>query len=139
MRKSEKSLFVPFQPNPSWKGKGRYKHQDCSIRSICAATNNDWNTVYDMLCESGKQVYDVPGSDESIECCLKNLGFIRKTIRVTKGSKRPTVKSFAEEHKSGNYILRVSNHVVGVVNGYYYDCWDCGYCCVYSYYEKTPY
>ena len=54
-----------------------------------------------------------------------------------KGSKRPTVDSFAKDHPNGSYILSVANHVVAVVDGKYYDTWDSGYKSLYGYYEKT--
>jgi len=135
--KFPKHNFVKFQPNPSWTGKGRYRHEDCPIRAICAAEQLPWEQVYDLLCISGKEVFDAPTSDDSIECCLKKLGYTRCSIKVQRGSKRPTVTQFAREHFDGTYVLRIAGHVVGVRNGEYYDCWDCGTKCVYTYYEKN--
>ena len=103
------SNYEFFQPNPSWKGKGRYLHEDCPIRAICAAEQLDWNTVYDLLCECGKNVFDAPTSDDSIALCLKRLSYTKYSVKVTKGSKRPTVANFAKEHPQGTYVVRVAD------------------------------
>lgn len=132
----EESNFVKFQPNPSWKGKGRYKHEDCSIRSICAATGKTWEEVYDLLCECGKKVYDVPSSDDAIEEAMKRLGYKRVSVKAVKGSKRPTPSSLTKENPEKSFVMRVSCHSVGGKDGKYLDCWDCGDKGIYYYYEK---
>ena len=133
------SNYEFFQPNPSWKGKGRYLHEDCPIRAICAAEQLDWNTVYDLLCDCGKNVFDAPTSDDSIALCLKRLSYTKYSVKVTKGSKRPTVANFAKEHHDGTYVVRIAGHMVGIKNGKYFDCWDCGHKCIYTVYEKNPF
>lgn len=65
---------------------------------------------------------------------MNQLGFDYQGISNKKGSKRPTVEQFAKEHKNGKYVLSVANHVVGCVDGKYYDTWDSGDCCLYGYY-----
>jgi hypothetical protein len=37
-----------------------------------------------------------------------------------------TIADFANEHKTGKYILATGSHVVAVVDGDYYDTWDSG-------------
>jgi hypothetical protein len=132
------SNYEFFQPNPSWdntKARSTYRHQDCPIRGICAATGKTWNEVYDLMTETGKEVCDAQTSDSSIELALSRLGFTKHTAKVVKGQKRATVASFAREHADKPYVLRVAGHIVGVRNGKYLDCWDCGSKCVYTYYE----
>jgi hypothetical protein len=134
------SNYEFFQPNPSWddsKPRSSYRHEDCPIRGICAATGKTWNDVYDLLSVSGKEVFDAQTSDASVERALEKLGFKKYTAKVVKGQKRPTVASFAREHADKPYVLRVAGHIVGAKDGKYYDCWDCGSKCVYSYYEKA--
>lgn len=67
---------------------------------------------------------------------LKSKGFVYVGISNKKGTKRPTVKSFAKEHKEGVYFVTVANHVVAVVNGMYYDTWDSGEKSMYGYWCK---
>ena len=140
LKKMIESNYEFFQPNPSWdnkKARNSYRHQDCTIRGICAATGKSWEEVYDLLAISGKEVFDAPTSDESAERTLLKLGFIKKTAKVVKGQKRPTVSSFAREHADKPYVLRVAGHIVGIHDGKYYDCWDYGSHAVYSYYEQA--
>ena len=137
--KFEESNYEFFQPNPSWidgTSRRKYRHQDCPIRAICAATGKTWNDVYDILAVSGKKVFDAPTSDDSVEEALKGLGYKRYTAKVVKGQKRDTVAKFAKEHADKSYVIRVAGHMVGIRNGKYLDCWDCGSKCVYTYYEK---
>lgn len=132
-----KHNFEKFQPNPSWTGKGRYMHEDCSIRAVCAATGKTWEEVYDILCVSGKQVFDAPTSDESVERALTNMGYTKHSVKVVKGSKRPTPSSLTRENPDKRLVMRVSGHFVGGRNGKYYDCWDCGTKGIYTYYQKA--
>ena len=67
---------------------------------------------------------------------MKELGFEYHGISNKRGTKRPTVDSFAKNHPKGTYILNVANHEVAVVDGKYYDTWDSGYKSLYGYYEK---
>ncbi|MBQ2015580.1 MAG: hypothetical protein II207_01100, partial [Clostridia bacterium] len=62
--------------------------------------------------------------------------FIRHKLSIKKGSKRPTVLSFTKEHKEGTYILSVAHHLTVCKDGKYYDIWDCGESCLYTYWEK---
>ena len=66
---------------------------------------------------------------------LASLGFKYTGVSNKKGTKRPTVDSFAKEHKKGTYIASVAHHVVAIVDGKYYDTWDSGYKSLYGYYE----
>lgn len=34
------------------------------------------------------------------------------------------------------FFLNVANHCIAVVDGYYYDTWESGSCCLYGYWEK---
>ena len=67
---------------------------------------------------------------------LDKLGFDYHGISNKRGSKRPTVDSFAKDHPTGTYICGVAHHEVAVVDGKYYDTWDSGDCSMYGYFEK---
>lgn len=67
---------------------------------------------------------------------LAKLGFEYHGISNKLGSSRPTVNDFAKTHPHGSYICKVAHHVVAVVDGKYYDTWDCGYKSLYGYYER---
>lgn len=121
-----------FNPNPLKKDTG-----DCVVRALVKATGKDWDTVYTELFHLGFELKIMPNSDEAWKEYVERNGFIKHKISNKKGSKRPTVQSFAEKNKKGTFILNVANHIVTVVDGYYYDIWDSGEKSLYGYYEKA--
>ena len=76
------------------------------------------------------------GLSDEIAKELKAYGFKWVPVKTVRGKPRPTVSSFAKEHKGGTYILRVSNHVVCADGGKYHDIWDCGSKSLYGYWAK---
>lgn len=109
---------------------------DCVVRALTTATNESWDNVFKDLCMIAFELKVMPNSDEAYHKYLEEKGFERCKISVKKGSKRPTVLSFTKEHKEGVYILRVANHLTVCKDGTYYDIWDCGESCVYTYWKK---
>lgn len=127
-----KSLNKYFNPNPLKKKTG-----DCVIRALSKATGNDWDTVYQELCQIGFELKVLPNNDDAWREYLIRNGFeYCKLPPVKKGGKRPTVHSFTKEHKKGTYVLIVAKHLVTSKDGYYYDTWDSGKRSVYGYYRK---
>lgn len=122
-----------FNPNP----KKREDASDCVVRALCKATGKDWDTVFNELVEIAFELKVMPNSDDAYKVYLeRSKDFKEHKISIKKGSKRPTVQSFAEKHKKGTFVLRVANHLVTVKDGYFYDTWDCGIKSVYKYWEK---
>lgn len=120
-----------FNPNPSKRETG-----DCVVRALCKATGDSWDDMYKKLCDIGFELKVMPNNDLAWKEYLKTHNFIEHKVSNKKGSKRPTVYSFAQEHKKGTYILRVANHIVTCSDGYYYDVWDSGKKSVYGFWEK---
>lgn len=109
---------------------------DCVIRALTKVMSKTWTQVFDDLIPYAKRLQCMPNGKQCYESYLKENGFTYHGISNKKGSKRPTVDRFAKEHKSGTFFLNVANHCVAVVDGYYYDTWDSGSCCLYGYLEK---
>lgn len=129
------SNYVYYQPNELDK---HDRYGDCTVRALSKAFDCSWKEAYEKqipycLKYQVTSTFDCPASQAKI--ILKDLGFEYHSIKVSKGSKRPTVSSFAREHTTGRYILNVARHVVAVVDGKYYDTWDSGNKCLYGYYE----
>ena len=125
-----------YQPN---KMDTKDKFGDCQIRALSKALDCTWMEAYDKavaVCreEQASLPFDVPVSIRSR--MLDKLGFDYHTVSNKKGTTRPTVASFAKDHPKGVYICGVAHHEVAVVDGYYYDTWDCGYKSIYGYFEK---
>lgn len=127
-----KSRHKYYNPNP----KKREDACDCVVRALCKATGQDWNTVFIELSKLGIELKAMANSDVVWKEYMNRNGFKRISIKVTKGSKRPTVTSFSNDNRNGTYILQVAGHLVTVENGYFYDTWDCGNKSLYAYYMK---
>lgn len=127
-----------YNPNPNLEHKKKKHHPvgDCVIRAMCKATEQDWDTVYKEMCDLGFELKAMPSDDVTWREYLIRRGFIKHSIKVTKGSKRPTVEGFSADHKKGTFVLQVAGHLVTTVDGYYYDVWDCGSSSLYQYWEK---
>ena len=126
--------YVYYQPN-----KKDLKDQtgDCQIRALCKVLDKTWVEAFDLtipICRE-LQTYTIFDCNlKQTKAAMIQLGFDYTGISNRKGSKRPTVKSFAKEHPQGRYILTLSHHVVACVDGYYYDTWDSGEKSLYGYY-----
>lgn len=122
-----------YQPN---KKDIKDEYGDCVVRALTKVMNKTWIEVFNELIQYAIEIQCMPNDKICYERYLKSNGFVYHDISNKKGSKRPTVESFAKEHKEGTFFLNVANHVVAVVDGMYYDTWDSGQCCLYGYYEK---
>lgn len=122
-----------YQPN---KKDLKDEYGDCVIRSLTKAVNLDWIEVFEELVPYARELQCMPNSKACYEKYLKDKGFTYTGISNKKGTKRPTVDSFAKAHKSGTYVLIVANHLVSVVDGIYYDTWDSGEKSMYGYWER---
>lgn len=131
-----KRRYIYYQPN---KKDLKDKYGDCTIRALSKALDCTWLEAFDLtipICrrEQVSNIFDAPSSVERE--FLAELGFNYHGVSNKKGTKRPTVDSFAKDHPTGTYICNVANHEVTVVDGKYYDTWDCGEKALYGYYEK---
>lgn len=129
-------MYKYYQPN---KLDLKDKTGDCQVRAFSKALNLSWVEAFDLtipICRE-LQTYTIFDSnhEKTVEA-MKRLGFKYTGISVANGKKRPTVASFAREHKKGTYIVKVAHHVVSIVDGDYYDTWDSGDRSMYGYYEK---
>ena len=113
-------MFKQLNVNPA-----NRKGNDCTIRAISLITGDSWEDTYLDLCLYGLRYYDMPSSNYVWGAYLTDKGFQRKIIPNT-CPKCYSVKQFASDHKSGEYILALHGHVVAVINGTYYDSWDSG-------------
>lgn len=133
MAEKKSTRWKYYQPN---KKDLKDEYGDCVIRALCKVTGKEWLDVFDELTPYVREVQANPNAPQVYSKYLKDNGFKWVGIKAEKGSKRPTVQSFAKDHKEGTYILRVSHHIVAVSDGSFWDTWDSGYKSVYGYYVK---
>lgn len=115
--------------------KGR-KIGDCAVRAVTLAVGLDYRKVYFDLCKLGDKRSSMPNEIDVLTEYMESFGFKKDSLKVVKGGHRYTVRSFAETHPTGVYFLRVVHHFTTVVNGDWYDIWDCGDCSVYWWMSK---
>lgn len=125
--------FIYYQPNK--KDKEDY-YGDCVMRALCKATKRSWLKVFDELVTYARELQCMPHCQDVYEKYLIKRGFKWVEIKKVKNIKRPTVKTFYKIIPKGTCILTVRNHLVTVVDGYYYDTWDSGDKSVFGYYIK---
>ena len=122
-----------FQPNER---DAKDEFGDCAVRSICKAENLSWLDAYDMMYKLSREVQCPMNCKAGFEHILRSNGYEYTGISNKKGSKRPTVEHFTKMNNDGTYVLVVANHYVCCVNGFFYDTWDSGDCCLYGYLKK---
>lgn len=128
-------MYKYWQPN---KLDLKDEYGDCSIRALSKVFDMSWIDTYKLIIPYELK-YQCPFPCMTLKLykeVFKDLGFKYQGISNKKGSKRPTVKQFAKEHKKGTYILSLACHLVAVVDGDWYDTWRSDDKCLYGYYEK---
>lgn len=130
-----KKRYVYYQPN---KKDVKDKFGDCQIRALSKVLDCDWLDAFDKAIAVCREewvslIFDAPVDVR--KRMLDKLGFDYHGVSNKAGQTRPTVDSFAKDHPVGRYICNVAHHEVAVVDGKYYDTWDCGYKSVYGYFE----
>ena len=119
--KTRRKRYVYYQPNDK---DLKDEYGDCQIRALSKALNISWIEAFDLTIPICREIqsYTIFGGTAKIgKQTLAKLGFEYHGISNKKGSKRPTVESFAKDHPEGTYIAKVAHHVVAIVDGKYYD------------------
>ncbi len=114
-------MFINANPNPEQKLVG-----DCVVRAISILLDKKWEEVYEDICVLGREMYDMPSSNEVWSEYLYKKGYTRKIIPDTCPACY-TVRRFCDDHRyGGEYLLATGTHIVTVIDGNYYDTWDSG-------------
>lgn len=98
---------------------------DCTIRAISLFLNQSWDETYLGVCNEGYFLKDMPESNRTWRSYLLKHDCYRTPVPNT-CPRCYTVNNFCYDFPYGRYLLKVDEHVVAVVNGYYYDTWDSG-------------
>ena len=107
-------IYRYYQPNDK---DTKDNHSDCVIRALTKVVNKEWLAIFDDLLPYARDMQCMPSERRCYEEYLFDNGFAYQGISNRKGSKRPTVESFAKDHKQGNYLVNVANHVVAISYG----------------------
>ena len=113
-------MFIQANPNPEKRLVG-----DCVIRAIAILLDKSWEEIYEDICVLGRQMYDMPPSNDVWSEYLYQKGYTRRIIPDTCPACY-TVRRFCMDNRFGEYLLATGTHVVTVIDGNYYDTWDSG-------------
>ena len=122
--------FVEHNANPYGK-----RVDDCVIRALSKALNKPWECVHIDVDLMAISLGDMPHANSVWGKYLYDLGF-QRDIMSNSCPACYTVKDFCKQHPNGTYILALDSHVVAIVDGQYYDTWDCGDKIVLYYWTK---
>lgn len=124
--------FQYYQPN---KKDLKDELGDCVVRALTKAYNMEWVDVFEALLPYAREFQCMPNQNKCYEAYINANGGKWIGCKASKGTKRPTPKTFARDHSTGTYILRLAHHLVTVQDGKYFDTWDSGDRSVYGYWE----
>lgn len=113
-------MWIQTNPNPRNK-----QVPDCVIRAISIAYGEDWYSVYDALCDVGREDCNMPSADAVWGHYLQMRG-ARPFLLPEACPRCVTVKAFCEMYPEGRYIIGTGGHAVCITDGNYYDSWDSG-------------
>lgn len=113
-------MWVKCNINPAKKDVG-----DCVIRAVGISTDQSWLDVYDAVCLTGREEFDMPSSDAVWGLYLYRHGF-EPFILPRRCPRCVTVKAFCAMYPKGAYIIGTGQHAVAILDGDYYDSWDSG-------------
>ncbi len=112
------AMWIKYNPNPTGRTVG-----DCAVRAVAKALKVDWETAYEMICQAGYNMGDMPSSDSVWGAVLRQNGFYRRSIPNTCPDCY-TAMDFCEDNPRGVYVLGFGGHVATVVNGDLFDVFD---------------
>lgn len=111
-------MWMYYQPNPCGRSVG-----DCSVRAISKALGISWEEAYNVICEAGFKMCDMPSSDSVWGAVLRANGFYKTSI-PNSCPDCYTAEDFCRDNPVGVFVLGFGGHVATVVDGYLYDSWD---------------
>ena len=111
-------MWLYYTPNPAGRLVG-----DCAVRAIAKVLDTDWETAYNLICDAGYNMCDMPSSNGVWGAVLKQYGFYRFVLPNTCPDCY-TAEDFCDDNPQGIFVLGFGSHVATVVDGILYDSWD---------------
>jgi len=113
-------MFIEYNANPRGINTG-----DCVIRAISKALDTEWEQVYMALTVKGLEKAMWGDTNAVWEKYLRENGFEQHALPDTCPDCY-TIADFADDHRTGTFIVATGSHVVTVQDGNYFDSWDSG-------------
>lgn len=113
-------MWIDVNLNPMGRRVG-----DCAVRAVAKVLGIDWETAYSMIAKNGFLMGDIMSSDAVWGSVLRQHGYKRDIIPNTCPDCY-SVADFCRDNPKGMFVIGTGNHAVAVVDGNYFDTWDCG-------------
>lgn len=113
-------MFIEYNANPRGINTG-----DCVIRAISKALDTDWEKVYMALTVKGLEKAMWGDTNAVWEKYLRENGF-EQHVLPDACPDCYTIADFADDHRTGTFIVATGSHVVTVQDGNYFDSRDSG-------------
>lgn len=98
---------------------------DCVVRALALVMHKPWEEIYIELAHEGLSLFDMMEVNSTWGSYLKENGFIQAVLPDTCPSCY-TLRDFCRDFPYGDYIVATGSHVIGVLDGDYYDTNDSG-------------
>ena len=131
-----------YEPDVGKQDSKRPKNRrDCTVVALAVSCGVDYDTAYDELAQRGRKSstgFWFPSSVKSRRNdTVLGVTFTWYPLQAVKGERRMTPTVFVHEHPSGKFVLRLSKHVVAVIDGVVYDPAGRLDACVYGYWAAS--
>ena len=111
-------MYIKYNANPD----GRNTN-DCTVRAISLVLGLSWEEAYMRLCVEGFGLHNMPDNNETWSSYLRRAGYKRYSLPNTCPDCY-NVLDFCRDFPVGRYIVATGSHVIGVIDGDYYDTGD---------------
>lgn len=89
---------------------------DCTVRALATATGMEYNKAHAILREHGRRARTGVRITPLVNAYRAAMGVEHQRLTTP-----PTLRRFTEDHNTGTWIVRLSNHVFVLKDGVQYD------------------
>ena len=123
-------MYKFYNPNPHG-----LITDDCTVRAISLISHKSWDETYIGIAVTGYNSKRMMSTNSTWCLYLSSLGF--KQIMIPNFCPDCyTVREFCNDNPTGEFVLTTGTHVIGAIDGDYYDAWDSGNEVPISYWRK---
>lgn len=111
----------------------KLQKQDCTVRALATVSGLSYDEAYKLMKQAGRES---SSRFPFRQFASTSENFRWKAFQAVKGKPRLNLLQFCKLHPTGEYVVKISKHVVAVINGVAHDDieprWDA---CVYGAWE----
>jgi hypothetical protein len=135
-------MSYPFKKTDSGRSESKRPKQqnDCTVRALVNVTGVPYDTAYEFLTTRGRKCgrgahFPKRAADDS----AFGFRFVWRAFPARKGERRMNPATFAQEFKTGTWVVKTARHVFAFVNGTALDTFpEPSDRCIYGAWEIVP-